>query len=820
MTRNRPTIKISAFLLAFLFVMAVVGVSAASASLTFTNNNVTGDNGATIDASGTVSIGTSQASGITIGSPSNLTTLTGSLTNPNVTSSLWYGTSTGALVPLYLGTNLSISNSTLNATSNSGSSQWTTTSTGIYYNGGNVMIGATVTGFHCSNTSADSTALNAALSSYRRVVLDPSTVCLITGITLPTNGTLDLNGATIHVSALPAFQMSSGSQLVGLSTISSATGGFSSGSYIQAAGSGSVNQVILEGFTIDNTAPGATEIGINMAGMNVSYVDNVWIRNIETAMSFTGVSFYNTIDGITIRNAVTGVSSTAAGNTFTGGSIGTVTTCFSLAEQMTINGVQCESFTTGVSATVGHISVVGGRFENTPASGTAFAPVNSARISDGGGTYFAVTTRCLYPQYCAIADAPGYVGANPGTFDAMENINGSLGWDSLWYYSQSIDSSSYYGERGNFGNNSGQGSVGGNQWLSQRNSVSTLGTFFHSFWDQIGSNTPTFAFGSDNAGHFGIGVQTPVDALDLRTGGAWIGGPLQMSSGSQGGCGVYNDLTVNASNAKVISSATYTFVSADVGGKLQITGGTGWTTGIYGIASVSGGAAILDSSPAATGTTGGIGTVNQGRIVYVAGFTDALYQCESVAGALQWVNITSGGGTIISPTTGGTGVANNASNTITFSGNYGLTFTLTSSTSLTLPTTGTLLTTVNAAPADIPLFTVGQIAASTTKYWSISVSGASVSADLPSPLSGTVTDIYCVVTSEPGSGNQIQFTLFYGDSGTSMPTCTISGNTYSCHGGGYSRPISQGTGINIQSISSSGAAATVARCDLRVTGAS
>lgn len=42
---------------------------------------------------------------------------------------------------------------------------------------------------------------------------------------------------------------------------------------------------------------------------------------------------------------------------------------------------------------------------------------------------------------------------------------------------------------------------------------------------------------------------------------------------------------------------------------------------------------------------------------------------------------------------GGTGVANNAANTITFSGNYGLTLTLSNTTSLTLPTSGTLATT-------------------------------------------------------------------------------------------------------------------------------
>lgn len=46
----------------------------------------------------------------------------------------------------------------------------------------------------------------------------------------------------------------------------------------------------------------------------------------------------------------------------------------------------------------------------------------------------------------------------------------------------------------------------------------------------------------------------------------------------------------------------------------------------------------------------------------------------------------------ITAANGGTGVANNAANTITFSGNYGLTLTLTNTTSVTLPTSGTLTT--------------------------------------------------------------------------------------------------------------------------------
>ena len=51
----------------------------------------------------------------------------------------------------------------------------------------------------------------------------------------------------------------------------------------------------------------------------------------------------------------------------------------------------------------------------------------------------------------------------------------------------------------------------------------------------------------------------------------------------------------------------------------------------------------------------------------------------------------------LSPTLGGEGVANNSANTVTFSGNYGLTLTLGGTTGVTLPTSGTLLTTAGNA---------------------------------------------------------------------------------------------------------------------------
>lgn len=57
-----------------------------------------------------------------------------------------------------------------------------------------------------------------------------------------------------------------------------------------------------------------------------------------------------------------------------------------------------------------------------------------------------------------------------------------------------------------------------------------------------------------------------------------------------------------------------------------------------------------------------------------------------------YCSLTSNVNGILPPSNGGTGVANNAANTITFSGAFGVTFTLTNTTAITLPTSGTLAT--------------------------------------------------------------------------------------------------------------------------------
>lgn len=65
------------------------------------------------------------------------------------------------------------------------------------------------------------------------------------------------------------------------------------------------------------------------------------------------------------------------------------------------------------------------------------------------------------------------------------------------------------------------------------------------------------------------------------------------------------DLAVDPSVNTKVTSASHSFVAADVGNLINISAGASWTLGFYQIVSVSGGAATLDRSPAATSTTGG-----------------------------------------------------------------------------------------------------------------------------------------------------------------------------------------------------------------------
>ncbi len=113
----------------------------------------------------------------------------------------------------------------------------------------------------------------------------------------------------------------------------------------------------------------------------------------------------------------------------------------------------------------------------------------------------------------------------------------------------------------------------------------------------------------------------------------YFAGRVRFGGSSEPTCMNAADLTVDVTDNKKVTSATYTFVAGDVSGQLSVVSGVGWTPGTYTVVSVVGGAAVLDSSPAATSTIGGVYTFDmryRGVMVRVnggAGVADTLRQC-------------------------------------------------------------------------------------------------------------------------------------------------------------------------------------------------
>jgi hypothetical protein len=96
------------------------------------------------------------------------------------------------------------------------------------------------------------------------------------------------------------------------------------------------------------------------------------------------------------------------------------------------------------------------------------------------------------------------------------------------------------------------------------------------------------------------GSDTNAGAFNPARGGGGVDYSQQDAAQYSG-----TNLVIDAASAAKVTSATHTFVAADLGNHLAITAGSGFTTGIYEIVSVAAGAATLDRSAGTQGSTGG-----------------------------------------------------------------------------------------------------------------------------------------------------------------------------------------------------------------------
>lgn len=213
------------------------------------------------------------------------------------------------------------------------------------------------------------------------------------------------------------------------------------------------------------------------------------------------------------------------------------------------------------------------------------------------------------------------------------------------------------------------------------------------------TNSSAFWQLADNSGspNSSFDVGTAVTNVYFRMGGTNIitetaAGGVQIGAPTGGDCGVG---CLNAGGLRVnnVAVAVGTITSEAASDIAYYSG----STTISGV-SITG--LVKGNGSSAPTVYGGASCTNQ---VVDALSAAGAATCVSITNAYlssgSFTNITGVGiltagtweGTVVGAVYGGTGEANNSANTITFSGNYGLTLTLSNTTSVTLPTSGTLV---------------------------------------------------------------------------------------------------------------------------------
>jgi len=209
------------------------------------------------------------------------------------------------------------------------------------------------------------------------------------------------------------------------------------------------------------------------------------------------------------------------------------------------------------------------------------------------------------------------------------------------------------------------------------------------------TTTPAFTVAGTSGGiPYFTGASTWASSAALTANALMLGGGAGTAPTALGSLGTTSTvLHGNASGAPTFGAVA---LGSDVSGTLPLgSGGTGLTTFTAGdLVYFSSGTSFTKLG---IGTAGQYLTVNSGATApqWTTAASSGVSSITFGSTGLTPSTATTGAVTVagtLSPANGGTGVANNASATVTSSGNFAYTRTLTGTTNVTFPTTGTLAT--------------------------------------------------------------------------------------------------------------------------------